>query len=328
MRRTIELVVFAMLTAAILPAAQADEWVRLMYQAHTLERAGDYTQAVASYREAIGVAERLGAQDRRLVITLNRLGSLYQQLGQSSEAKRQYRRALSLVEQSSGRESRDYAVLLANVASILVEDNQVRTGETMLRHAIDLYRNVLSPDDVRVAAARNTLAELLIAKRRYDEAAQSLNEALSIMQKRPEPRTGHLALVLDNLGVVRRCQHNQGQAMQLFEKSVALIESELGSDHPLLVRPLCNLATSYAESGRPEDADLRFRRALDIAEKRFGRENSTYGNVLHSYATFLRKTGHTSQAKVLETRSKQVLSQAARRNGTGQTVDAEAFVNK
>jgi Tfp pilus assembly protein PilF len=96
----------------------------------------------------------------------------------------------------------------------------------------------------------------------------------------------------------------------------------------LLLHPLSNLATIYAESGQRDEADATFRRALLITQSRLGNENSTYGNLLHSYATFLHKGGHKSEAKVIEARSKQVLTVASRRSGVGETIDIAAFAQK
>jgi hypothetical protein len=42
----------------------------------------------------------------------------------------------------------------------------------------------------------------------------------------------------------------------------------------------------------------------------------------------LRKTGQKLEAKALEARSKQVLSEAVRRNGLGETIDVAAFAEK
>ena len=109
---------------------------------------------------------------------------------------------------------------------------------------------------------------------------------------------------------------------------MALVEAEMGSEHPLLLHPLSNLAVIYAESGRRDDADAIFRRTLSIAQTRLGTENSTYGNLLHTYAAFLRKGGHKPEAKTLEARSKRVLSEAARRSGAGETIDITAFAQK
>lgn len=88
------------------------------------------------------------------------------------------------------------------------------------------------------------------------------------------------------------------------------------------------MATIYAESGRRDEAGVAFRRALAISQSWLGSENPTYGDLLHNYATFLRKAGHKLEAKVLEARSKQVLSEATRRNGSGETIDVAAFAQR
>jgi hypothetical protein len=85
-----------------------------------------------------------------------------------------------------------------------------------------------------------------------------------------------------------------------------------------LLRPLINLA-------KVKGTDELFRRAVAIAEERLGPQHPTYSDVLLSYAAFLRATGHTREANVLEARSKSVRQENARRDGVGLTVDVSAF---
>src|SRR5438270_2529178 len=118
MKRAIEFYAIAVWAISILPAAEQDDWVRLRHRASALESAGNYAEAATSYLDALRIAEQLGPHDRRLVLTLNSLASVYQHLGQFSEAEHKYRRALSLAKENGGQENRDYAVLLANLASL------------------------------------------------------------------------------------------------------------------------------------------------------------------------------------------------------------------
>jgi hypothetical protein len=110
-----------------------------------------------------------------------------------------------------------------------------------------------------------------------------------------------------------------------MERSIEILESETGPDHPILLCGLNNLATVYAISRRRDDADATFQRALVVAQKYAGTNHPMYGAVLSNYAAFLRMNGRKAEAKTVEAQSKEVLRDSARRNGLGMTVDASAL---
>ena len=134
-----------------------------------------------------------------------------------------------------------------------------------------------------------------------------------------------LAITLSNLGVVKRMQGRDRDAVQLLERSLKIFESETGRDHPALLRGLNNLATAYAFTRRRDEADATFRRALALAEQYLGTNHPTYGSVLNNYAEFLNMNGRKAEARTLAAQAKDVLRESARRNGLGMTVDASAL---
>jgi hypothetical protein len=98
--------------------------------------------------------------------------------------------------------------------------------------------------------------------------------------------------------------------------------------HPILIRPLVNLARVQAAAGRQDEADAIFRRAVAMAEQRLGMEHPAYGDVLMCYARFLLATGHKRESKLLEARVRGVRQEIARRDGAGLTFDASTFRQK
>jgi hypothetical protein len=144
-------------------------------------------------------------------------------------------------------------------------------------------------------------------------------------EKQPERWQQEIGTLLGDLGVVRQFQGRNDEAIRLFREAIAMHEAELGAEHPILIRPLVNLARTQAAAGRKDDADTIFRRAVRIAEQRLGTEHPAYSDVLLSYATFLRATGHKREAKSLEAHVRNARQEIARRDGAGLTVDASAF---
>ena len=133
------------------------------------------------------------------------------------------------------------------------------------------------------------------------------------------------AVTLTNLGVLRRLQGRHEEAARLFAESVASIESQLGQDHPLLIRALNNLALADLSLGQRDRAEADFERALAVTEKRLGPANPLYGRILLNYAEAERRLGNKKGAKAMDARAKAILGDNARINGAGMTVDASAF---
>jgi tetratricopeptide (TPR) repeat protein len=309
---------------AVAAAAQVSDWALAMNRAATADRAGNYMEAAQAYESALRLTTAFEASDRRLPLTLNRLGMTYDELGRFPDAIALYRRAAAWVEQRYGKHTDEYAALINNIAAVNLEQGQAAKAEPLIREVLAIDRELLDPGDARLAKASSLLADVLIRRGQYDEAEQLLAQVIPNFEKRTDSRRD-LGISLNNLAVVRRFQKRSAESCALMERAVALIEADSGPTHPALARILNNLAATYADLGLREKADAFFRRSLDIALAGFGEEHPQYGIMLHNYADFLSETGRKSEARKLEAHSKEVLRESARRNGTGMTVDVSSF---
>jgi tetratricopeptide (TPR) repeat protein len=304
-----------------------DKWQQLMQRGERLETAARYQEAASVYREACQLADSFGPQDPRTVFAINSLAATYIQLGRLLDAEHEYRRALLILERTSGKASFNYAVVLSSIGAIYTDEQ--RTGEAMevLHESLAVLTALFPQGDARIAVVQNYLAQALLSPGDYREAELLLNQARTVLEKSPDRRTD-FALTISNVGIVRHLQGRDGEAIVIFNESIRLLESSLGVDHPFLVRALNNQAAAYTEAGLTKDADAAFRRALDIARKRLGTDHPAYGGVLQNYAEFLRRTGRRREAKALASHSKEILRTAARRNGLGSTIDKSSFKYK
>jgi tetratricopeptide (TPR) repeat protein len=326
MRHHVLTAALAILTSAT-SFPQTDDWRQRMNEGSTAQAAGDYAKAAAAFRAATEVAERFDRSDRRRAVAWNAMATMHDALGQFAEAEAAYRRALKEAADSTGKTGPEYALVLGNLGCWYVETGQPVAGEKLLREALAIYSAADPPDELRIAAARNGLGEVLCTARKYKEAGPLLVSAIAVLEKDPRALF-ETALAKNNLGVVRSLEKNTEEARRLFLDAVAMIEQHWGQDHPMLVRILSNLASLEYRVGHREEAGERLRRALDIAERRLGPEHPVYATVLGSYAAFLRQQGDKSRAKVLEAQSTQILKDNDRRNGLGAVIDVNSLRNK
>jgi tetratricopeptide (TPR) repeat protein len=190
-----------------------------------------------------------------------------------------------------------------------------------------IYSAADPPNPLRIAIARNGLAEALCVVHKYKDAEPLLTSALAVLEKNPKAWS-EIARATNNLGVVRFFEGNPEESRRLLLQSLAIMENGSGPDHPLLARTLNNLASVENSTGHREAAGERLRRALDIVERRLGPEHPVYGALLANYAAFLRQGGDKSRAKVLEAQSTQILKDSRLRNGLGSVIDVSSLRRK
>ncbi len=148
--------------------------------------------------------------------------------------------------------------------------------------------------------------------------------ALATLRRNPG-NDRQIPAVLNNLGVIRREQKRYDEAVVLFEETLKVVEGEYGSNHFKMMQTLNNLALTHYEAGRHAAAGPIMERALAIAEKSSSTGNPSYGALMLNYAEYLRRIGRKSEAKKYESRGKEVIADAARRNGVGMTIDIASF---
>ena len=321
------LVVLTAVVAVAAAVAQTDEWRLRMDEGAAAELAGDYARGIASYKAADELAERFNRGDKRRVAASNALANMYDALGQFADAEAQYRRALKAAAESAGKASPEYALVLGNIGTVYVETGQPASGEKLMREALAIYAACDPPDQLRIAIAKNAVAEVLSVSGKHKEAETLLTEALPVLEKNPDI-WGETAIAINNLGVARFSLGKHDEARQLLRRALAMMEEHTGPDHPMLARTLNNMASLEARTGHREEAGQSLRRALDIAEKRLGPEHPVYAAILGNYAAFLRQGGEKPQAKVLEARSNQILKDSSRRNGIGAVIDVHSLRGK
>ena len=321
--RNILVRISAVLLVSGIAAAQVDEYHRLMNQGATLDRAGNYAEALVCFQDAIRIAEHQ-PDLKTLASAVNTTGMIYDELGRVADAMRHFRRALVLLERLEGKDTVDYAVVLSNLAADTIEVGDNRGAEKMLRESLATYATKVSPDDRRLAITRTVLAQVLMTGGHLREAESLLEEAVATLRKYPMWQN-HLAISLNNLGVIRRLQKRSTEARQLFQEAVDMIERELGLNSPRLLQSLNNLALAYADAGRLNEADGVMRRALGVAEARLDPQHPSYGNLMLNYSLLLRKAGRKTEGKQFEARAKTIIQAAERRNGVGMTVDIASF---
>jgi predicted ATPase len=132
-------------------------------------------------------------------------------------------------------------------------------GRSFCEESLVIAREI--GDYAGVAQALHELGETAIAEADYEAATELFQEAITAGQAAGRNGAGSVG----NLGYVAFLQEDYERAIPLFEESVELFR-ERGHESGVLVG-LCNLVEATFMLGRLDDARLRIRECLQLAEE-------------------------------------------------------------
>ncbi|WP_298291334.1 CHAT domain-containing tetratricopeptide repeat protein [Novosphingobium sp.] len=238
------------------------------------------------YDEALGIYHGLEAElergqypmtpDRAELV--NNIGSLYSSLGKLDEATRYKLRALTLTEQTAGKESIEYASALYGLALIEFRRGEPLQAMPRVREALRLARAhaTQSGNDLEQPAIFGlSLAALLI---QAGDPASSIGPAREAAvwaeTKLGEDHRVTMA-ALSQLGASLNDSGLYGQAIPVIRRTLDLRAKAYPEGHPDIAFSLSALGFALDNSGHKEEALPFYERAAEIFEKSTIRNNPT-----------------------------------------------------
>jgi tetratricopeptide (TPR) repeat protein len=132
-------------------------------------------------------------------------------------------------------------------------------------------------------------------------AIAAFQAAIAHRETLPDPVP--LAISLNELGVLYQSQGRYAEAEPLFQRSLQILEKQLGVDHPDTANSLNNLAALYRVQGRYAEAEPLYVRSLQIYEQQLGADHPDTALSLWSLAALYYNMDRITEAKPLITRA-------------------------
>jgi tetratricopeptide (TPR) repeat protein len=218
---------------------------------------GDLSESERNVRQAIAVGQGSGLQ-RVYASSLSKLGDIQMARADLPGARKSYQDALDLFtkfeDQARIADSR------LSLAGIALEEGDTNRAETLVRQAIAAFQSERTPDEE--ASAHETLARVLMAQGKRDQAMAEINNAQALAAQDNEVRIA-VAVTGARLGALKG---NAEEARQSLESSLvearrlklgsaqldirlALAEIELSSDAASARAELASLEQDARNSG-------------------------------------------------------------------------------
>ncbi len=269
---------------------------------------GRLAEAEPALEAALASAQ---GDELRFASSLNALGDLRMAQGAPDKAEPLYRRALAIMEKTSGPDSPETAAAVAYLAEACALSGKEAEADKLLRRALasaekDPKRHA------EIAARFSELAVLQRALGRDNEAALAYRRALEVTEKALGPENRFAADRLTDLALFHHARGDFADAETYYQRALAVKEKILGPGHSEVESALNDLALFYEAEDKLDDAEELYKRALAQLELAHGKNSPRIAATLGHYAHLQRRRGRAAQAAALEARARALTPRAAK----------------
>jgi tetratricopeptide (TPR) repeat protein len=164
-------------------AEQAD-WQKATAAAKVARQNGNYSDAVALYKQALEIQERkMGPNSTEVASTLNNLAVVYQDESKDADAEPLYRRSLQIWEKLRGT-NKQVAVSLGNLAALYHDEGKDGEAVSLYNRALAILEKIGQMESPTAVPALAGLGDILYSQGNFSDATPLYKRALAICKKR------------------------------------------------------------------------------------------------------------------------------------------------
>ena len=273
------------------PDRYRDDIAMVLYNLANLHSVTDHLQAAEmEYTEALAIYRQLADENPKefrpnVAKTLNYLANLHLRTEKLTYAEDEYTESIGIYrkynESNPGSYLPQIASSLNKLASIYSKSNDDKDllfAESKYKESYNKYYVLAEEDNSYLpdlAITLNNLAVLHDNTKRYKEAEEEFNEALTIRrqlaEQNPDAYLPDVAMTLNNLGLLHSDTNQLDKAEEEYNE--ALITYRQLSDKnpdaflPYVATTLNNLATLHSDTNQLDKAEEEYNEALAIRRK-------------------------------------------------------------
>ncbi|MDY6938698.1 MAG: CHAT domain-containing protein [Cyanobacteriota bacterium] len=283
-------------TCPVFPATVclfSDDAAELFRQGEEQAAGGDFRLALTTFETALQVYRDVG-HSLRESDALDRIGNLYDELGEYANALDFYQQASTIRNQIGDRQGQSDT--LANLGITYIRIGQTEKAIDSLQEALSLYRELTSPDrsGLRQEPREGKIfSNLALAYRKLGDTAPALRFAKQSLAsyRRRNDRNGEV-VALNRVGEAYLDAGNSEKARLYLEKALNL--SRERNDRPGMGRSWHGLGRLAASLGDTQTALERYQQARDA--RRNSEDSAGEGETLNAMGELLLQSGKSAEA--------------------------------
>ena len=221
------------------------------------------------------------------------VGGVYRSLGHYEEAETLILQGLALREQTPGDHRQDIAESWMALGNLLDQKGEYDRALAFIEQAVAFRRTQQNVS--QLASALQMLGRIQVSQANPKLSIESLTEAIELWQQagRPDREGEALASLADSLTDLRQ----NDEAMVHLERSIQLLSTERGENHPSLIAPLVSLANFHSDGGAPDQAIPILEQVAGIIEESLGANDHRLATVHNNLGVAHTRLENLDQAK-------------------------------
>lgn len=231
------------------------------------------------------VDKELASQPEVLAQVHQTLGQTYVDIGQNGVAATHFQTALTIFRHLHGDEDPRTVGVEHQLAISFNRTGAFTKSEPLLRHEIAWLLRHTPEDNAKLASALSVLGFCLSQTQQFPESETVLRESLDRNAKAAGENSSAYAVVLNQLGVLKRAQasleanadfqRDSDAAANFFQRSLAIID-QIAPDRPNEVVIRLNLCFVYLDQKKFAEAEAQLERVNKDRVRIFGEVDNLY----------------------------------------------------
>ena len=227
-----------------------------LYKAATEQlKKGEFREALKTFEEVLATLRQI-SDPHGEAATLNQIGLVYNNLGDSQKALNYYQQALTIFQQKNARKQQ--GTTLTNIAEVYRYLGQYQKALEFYQQALALGREV--QDAVGEAATLNNMATVYHNLGQYQKSLELYQEALAIFEK--ENHSRGKGTTLNNIGLNYGNQGAYPEALSYYKQALEILET--AGDRLGVGQTLTNIGFAYSNLAEYPKALVSLEQALAI----------------------------------------------------------------
>ncbi len=229
----------------------ADTQIRLAIAYSSID---NQEEARTLVEEALSIYELLGVETAEKGEALNTMGSVLSKLGDYSQARAYFEKAISLLRRVENGKHYELALALNNLAAVQVLQGEFVAAVRNMREAVVLLESILGPEHSYFSQGLRNLAEILIKIEKFEEAEPLQQRALRIQENVLGADHPYVANTLWSLGNLMYMKGNLDDAEGYLRRALSINESVHGRKSVAVASTLSRLGPVLQDQGRISEA--------------------------------------------------------------------------
>lgn len=212
------------------------------------------------------------------------IGHSYLGIGRYSKAEGAFRSALGAAERS-GADLDERLIAINNVASALLNTNQLAAADSAFNYGLTLHRQSGRAPDTTEATLLDNLGSVALRLGNLDSAISRHTVSLALRRQLRPGDHDEVARSITNLAVVLTTAGKHAPAESMHREALAMMTRLHGQNHTYTAAALLGLAGSLDYQGKP-GADTLYQEVLRIRAALLGRDHPDYAWTLYLYGNW------------------------------------------